>query len=378
MPLRLPKQSLKVDYYSKGVFLAFLTINKINSMIFFGNTMLGIAALVYSVLLFSLYSRPAPGGDANVGHAYAMIYGNLFLLACFAAATIAIGLSGGFQWVSGSGGGRFLKVTLGLLCIVLVLVASAMGQNEGPSGLRLILKFGAFALPALVLLAGAALLNEGLHERLPTQFAQWSLKGVAGLGALMVAGFLLQQTASRLAATIRHLSRDPNELSDFEQGILQKIDTCDLQKNMIFLMIHTDRNNNPIVREKAIAKVKTRPDWQEELVRRLDTGWAEDVFTFLASNEVDDKTLFPDAVRKGILQQATIIRERIRQGGSFRGLGFDRSVRKVLTTVEKYEGMGVDFRPAMQTLRDALNGPPEAAAATADCKEDLDKWLAKH
>jgi hypothetical protein len=56
-----------VDYYSKGVFLAFLTINKINSMILFGNMMLGIAALVYSVLLFSLYSRPAPGGDANVG-----------------------------------------------------------------------------------------------------------------------------------------------------------------------------------------------------------------------------------------------------------------------------------------------------------------------
>lgn len=378
MPLCLPKQALKVDYYSKGVFLAFLTINKINSVIFFGNTMLGIAALVYSVLLFSLYSRPAPGGDANVGHAYAMVYGNLFLLACFAAATIAIGSSGGFQWVGGSGNGRLLKVTLGLLCIVLALIVSAMVQNEGPSWLRLIFKFGAFALPAVVLLAGATLLNEGLRERLPTQFAQWSLKGVAGLGALMVAGFLLQQTASRLAATFRHLSRDPNELSDFEQGILQKIDTCDLQKNMIFLMIHTDRNNNPIVREKAIAKVKTRPDWQEELVRRLDTGWAEDVFTFLASNEVDDKTLFPDAVRKGILQQATIIRERIRQGGSFRGLGFDRSVRKVLTTVEKYEGMGVDFRPAMQTLRDALNGPPEAKEATADCKEALDKWLAKH
>ena len=92
-------------------------------------------------------------------------------------------------------------------------------------------------------------------------------------------------------------------------------------------------------------------------MRRLDTGWAEEVFRFLASNEVDDKTLFPDAVRKGILQQATIIRERIRQGGSFRGVGFEWSVKNVLTTVEKYEGMGVDFRPAMQTLRGALNGP---------------------
>ena len=241
-------------------------------MTFFGNTMLGIATLVYSILLFSLYSRSAPGGDANVGYYYTIVYGNLFLLACFAAATIAIGLSGGFQWVGGSGAGRFLRVTLGLLCIVLALGVSAMGQNEGPSWLRLIFKFGAFVLPTVVILSGATLLNEGLRERLPTHFAQWSLIGIAGLGALMVAGFLLQQTASRVSGIFRHLNRDPNELDDFEQGILQNIDTCDLQKNMIFLMVHTDRNRNPIVREKAIAKIKTRPDWQEELVRRLDTG----------------------------------------------------------------------------------------------------------
>ena len=74
----------------------------------------------------------------------------------------------------------------------------------------------------------------------------------------------------------------------------------------------------------------------------------------------------------------TIIRERIRQGGSFRGVRFDRSVNNVLSTVEKYEGMGVDFQPAIQTLRGALNGPPEADAAIADSKKALDKWLAKH
>jgi len=347
-------------------------------MIFFGNTMLGIAAVVYSILLFSLYSRSAPSGDASVGYSYAIIYGNLFLLACFAAVTVAIGSSGGFEWVGSSGSGRFLKVTLGLLCIMLVLGVSAMGQNEGPLWLRLIFKFGAFVLPTLVIFSGAALLNEGLRERLPTHFAQWSLTGIAGLGALMVAGFLLYQTASRMYTIFRHLNRAPNEMSSFEKGILQNIDTCDLQKNMIFLMVHTDRQRNPIIREKAIAKMKTRPDWQEELVRRLDTGWAEDVFTFLASNEVDDKTLFPDAVRKGILQQAIIIQERIQEGGSFRGMGFEGPVKKVLTTVEKYEGMGVDFRPAMQTLRNALNGPPEADKATADSKKALDKWLAKH
>lgn len=345
-------------------------------MIFFGNVMLGIAAFIYSILVFSLYSKPAPGGDASVGYAYAVIYGNLFLLASFAAATVAIGASGGFQWVGANW--RFLKVTLGLLCIVLILGVSAMGQNEGPPALRSIFKFCALVLPVVVILAGAALLNEGIRERLPTNFAKWSLTGVAGMGALLVAGFLLQNTASSLSSVFRHLTRDPNELSDFDQGILQNIDKCDLQKDMIFLMVHTDRDRNPIIRERAVAKVKTRPDWQEELVRRLDTGWAEEVFTFLASNEVDDKTLFPDAIRKGILQQATIIRERIRESRSFRGLGFDVAVRNVLTTVEKYEGMGVDYRPALQTLRDALNGPPESEEATAVGQRALDKWLAKH
>ena len=61
---------------------------------------------------------------------------------------------------------------------------------------------------------------------------------------------------------------------------------------MAHILVFTDANHDKEVRERAVAKVKTNPQWQQELCRLLENNGAIEAFFFLASNEVEDKNLF--------------------------------------------------------------------------------------
>jgi hypothetical protein len=146
----------------------------------------------------------------------------------------------------------------------------------------------------------------------------------------------------------------------------------------VLLLVHTDRQRNPLVRERAIAKIKSRADWQEELVRRLDSGWAEEVFTFLASNEVDNPALFPVAVEKGIFQVAQSIRERIPDCSTFYPDQYQSVTRNILETVDKMQDTGINYRPAVQDLRNAFDTPANVEKPAFNAQKMLDKWLKQH
>lgn len=165
------------------------------------------------------------------------------------------------------------------------------------------------------------------------------------------------------------------------QNHLNTIDSTDVMKNMVFLLVFTDANHDTDVRDRALAKIKSRVDWQEELARRLETDWAPEVFTFLASNEVDDKALFAEPVQKGAFIQARLIRESIRNCRGTYDLYSSRfawEAERVLRTLEKFEGMGLDYRPAVQEMRAALDEPTSFEKPKLECKSILDKWLKTH
>lgn len=343
-----------------------------------GNILLALAGITFLILTTQYYLKPMPGGDYGVGYAWGIIYLNLFFMVCLAGTTAIIGANGGFQWVADSGWSRFGWVSGGLLLIVVLLAVAGMGMNEGPAWMQLFFRILAFFMPVVLLVIGFGLNNPDLRQFLPPALVQWPLKIMSGMGALVVAGFVVQSFAPRIMATYRAITADPNELDSFQLGSLANIDSCDVQKDMVFLLVHTDKMRNPIIRERALQKMKTRPDWQEELVRRLDSGWAEEVFTFLGSNEVPDKSLFPEAVRKGILQQAKIFRDGIKDGRTFYPGQFGTEVRNVLNTVEQFQGMGVDYLPALRELRAALDTRANVEKPTFLCAKALDKWLSKH
>ncbi len=229
-------------------------------------------------------------------------------------------------------------------------------------------------LPLLLLASAAILLNDGWRSALPDLAYKLPLAIAIVFGVLAI-GWILKQGASNVTNRIQ-------AESDYEkwnyQNYLNNIDSVDVMKEIVFILGYTDANHYPEVRKHALAKIKSRPDWQEELVRRIQTDWAPEVFTFLASNEVDDKTMFAEPVREGLLIQAKLIRKDIRTAAYSSQLPsnqFFRKVERALQTADKFASLGIDYQPAVKEMRKALDEPCSIEKPNFKSTALLDVWL---
>lgn len=342
-----------------------------------GNFFLVVAALVYLSNCHLTYFRTMPGGDAGVGYAWAIIMGIGAFSICMAIVTAIIGWQGGFGWVAASTFPRWAVVLLGFL-VILVGNGFFMANEypgEMPVPLRVILRTIPALLPVLIMVGAGILLNANYAELSPKTYKLpiYSSLIISTIGVGFIFWHRIQNTAAVLKSRVAF--EDKNH-----QDRLDNIAKTDVTKDGVFLYVYTDANHDKAVREAALAKLKSRPDWQEELTRRLQNDWAPEAFNFLASNDVDDKSLFPESVRQGVLIQARLIRESIRQCRDKYDLyegRFTWEVDRVLRTVDKFVGMGVDFRPAIQELRNALDEKTSFEKPKLPAKDILDKWLKK-
>ncbi|MCC6412660.1 MAG: hypothetical protein IT270_13435, partial [Saprospiraceae bacterium] len=322
-------------------------------MTFLGNTLLIIAAFLYVMLLNAMYTRVPRGGDAVMGYAWGIIILNGALSVVLILAAVIAGTKNGFDWVSPNGANRFL-ITSGVLLGALVLTAlSALFKNEGgpvPVVLRL---YGAFApvlFPFILIAVGFILINPELRATLHPAVYRGPLVVLTTLTAVGIGGSLMgwmQLSQIRASEAVEYNKQREDKI---HQSHLDDIDNCDVSKNMVFILVFTDANHDQDVREKALAKIKSRTDWQQEMLRLLGCDWAPQAFTFLASNDVDDKQLFAEPVREGVLIQARLIRESIRKSyheSHFYPDLFFWEVERVLRSVDRFQETGVDYKPAV-------------------------------
>ena len=86
-------------------------------------------------------------------------------------------------------------------------------------------------------------------------------------------------------------------------------------------------------------------------------------------------------MEKGIWSQARLIRESIRRSSIPEHLyegQFSTEVRHALEAADQFQDQGVDFKPAVQELRNALEEPIGFEKLEFSCIKRLDKWLKKH
>ncbi|HMQ47504.1 MAG TPA: hypothetical protein PKA00_08920 [Saprospiraceae bacterium] len=341
-------------------------------MIIIGNVFLGLAALVAILLFNMMYLSTVPrGGDAVVGYAWSLIIGILVFSVSLAIVTAIIAWKGHFAWVGASSG----LIIIGFLLVMLGNGFFLLGEGVGdlPVPIRQVFKYLPAVLPVMLVLAAGVL----LHTE-PGAVPAALYKGPIYVG--LVLGIL-----ALLFIAVHYIRNDMAVIKSqqaFEDKIhqdhLNQIDTTDVSKDAVFLYVFTDANHAPDVRERALAKLKSRPDWQEELVRRLQNDWAPQAFIFLASNEVEDKSLFVEPIRQGILIQAKLIREDIRNCRGDYDLYSDRfswEIERLLRTVDKFQNIGANYKSEVQALRAALDEPTTFEKPRLRAVSLLDKWL---
>ncbi len=361
---------------------------KQTSMTVLGNIFLLLATFIYVFILsFAYGNKPPQSGDAAGGYAMGVVLFELAFLGCMVIAAVAVGWTGGFDWISSGKSAKWAIAFLGLLTIIFVAALSTLFKFEpvAPWSVRYLTGVAPAVFPAVLLLASAVLLNAPIREIIPVPAYKIPLMIVFGISLITCLAGLVELMLWQQQRTAGRIEAMQSDEERYHLQRLAEVAAADpmSENGLINILVFTDNNHRIELREKALAKIKSNPNWQQVLVEALQNENAPTVFTFLASNAVDDKTLFAEPVREGILNLADGIRRDIRRcshPSHFYADQFSWDIDRMLATVENFKDMGVDYLPAMREVRAALDepsDPPELKKVEFKVVSTLDWWLKK-
>lgn len=337
-----------------------------------GNILLFISSLVYIGLAYTILGKQPHSGDYAVSYGWTVLLLNALLVIFLTITTIIIAAKGGFSWVGPTASSRFFIVTIVLVAVLFTTAMCSILKNERgpvPAFIRSLCYFAPFIIPLLLIFASFILLN---GVEVSKAVYQYPLIAVSILGLVGLTAGISSWITDSIKKENRRMKKLKEDVDSNQQRMLGEIESCDVTKNILFILVFTDSNQEPVIREKAVAKIKTNPAWQQELVRILKTGWAPEAFTFLASNGVDSTGMFIDPIKEGILQQAKSVRESTRSSSHsshFYPELFLRETEKVLATADRFSN--TDYTPQIKELKAALEEPSALKGTKLLCVDYL-------
>jgi hypothetical protein len=343
--------------------MKFLNKKQMLGYFFFGLTCL----IVIGFTIFSA-SKPSLIGENAMGYGLGLAFFGLAFMISSLILTLCVGWKNGFDWVSDESFNRNLIVGLGWLCMAVATFACAAFKwewhGEFPQFLRWLAKSnGQTWIPLLMLVPYFFLLNEQTRANVSPQVYKIPLIIAFGLTVFMALGILfgwLRDSAKQQTEHIQQRSEDEKNRHD---QYLKKIAEHKPSDPIVFLMALTGRFHDADVRSAAVAKVKEKPDWEDKLIELLDNPtYYSEAYTFLDGNKVEHPEKFLKSLNNSILLMADEIQKSITDSNNlqdwhFEHLGIERLFRAI---DEQFSNKGMDFRPAVVKLHEALNTtPPE-------------------
>ncbi len=344
-----------------------------------GNLALIITTLCYFGLA-SMAGKPSPGGDAGVGHAFAIFFLFVGLVVGLIITTGIIFIKGDLEWVSTIPSLRNSLVVAGIASLLVMAFYTAMGEGGAPWIVKFLGKYTIVWLIPPVLVGGFMLLNPSLQTYVPRVVWQWPFKAILFVNilccALMVGEWLVRIPGNMVQRATARKSYDDTRRQEF----LAQIERNNPMTEMVLILVFTTKYQDKAVREAALSKIKTNPQWQEYLVDRLQTPWADEVFRFLADNDVENRKLFAEPIKTGIMMMAEKFKDSMERTHTFYDGQFYSETQAILQTIAQYQDFGVDYVPAVRKLRKALDTRLKSYqhAANLRCIPLLDAWLNKH
>lgn len=352
-----------------------------------GNTLLILTSLCLFGLI-NITSSPMPGGDRGMGY-------GLMLFFCGVGFAIFSGLlawnlsaRGHFDWISEAGSQRGWLVFFGWAALAAATFFSAAFRNEWHAGefpefLRWFSKSLAVVwLPLLLLWPAFWLLN--FRQDVVPNFVQISMKTGFVLSILMGLGLLfgMFRASAQNAANREADHKAQNDARHNEH--LRRIAEQKLSDPILNILALTGRFHDAEVRDAAIAKVKSHPDWEAELIRLLnETEWQSEVYQFIDGNAVDHPELFVEPIKTSLRWTAAEIKRRIKNANNLQDWHMEHfSIERCLRAIDEQFSKvpGADFRAEVRELLAALETPkPERFQKVNFTLTPVVKaWLKKH
>lgn len=348
--------------------------------------------ILITLLLFGLISitaSPIPSGDRGMG-------AGIFLFLCAAGFLLLTGLLAWnlgsrncFDWVKMADISRNGLVFIGWIAFSASTVASAAFKiewhdGEFPQYLRWLSQAqAAIWLPLLVLVPAFILLNFEREAGYVSDFVKIPMMTGFMLSVLMGLGLLFglfRANMQQQAAKIEYTKKQNDEQHDKHLAWIAEQKPTDPIVNILSL---TGRFHDRDVRDSAVAKVKSHPDWEAELIRLLsETEFDSQVYSFIDGNQVEHPEQFVEPINRSIHRIAGEIKSRIKDSNNLQDWHFEHfSLERLFRAIdEQFSLPGADYRPAVRELREALDTPrPERFKDVKFTVTPLvDNWLKKH
>lgn len=342
-----------------------------------------LAIVFYIGLLFLNYPRPNLSGDNAMGYGL----GLAFLGFGFALGSIGlfvglarVGVFGVF--VQDQFWKNFLAVILCISFVVTVFFSAALKWDnitEAVSFSPWLANMNSLIwFPLLIFLPSFLVLFLGKEPN----FAPAKIFFSAGFlfSLVFTAGLLVDWLVYQSKQQKEMISQIQSQDREQHDRYLQEIADLDSTQSILGILALTGKYHDAEVREAAVAKIKSRPDWESELIGILVSEYNYHyAYDFLDGNNVDNPALFTEPVRLSILQMAANIRTAIPNADNLQDWSFDHfGMERLLRVVDgQLAGQGMDFYPAILEVRKALDtAPPDRYKGVKyTVTPVLDKWL---
>ena len=301
-------------------------------------TTFAIAGWIWCPLVGTAFCAAVAQGKLDaVGWPRGFVYAAI-ILACVAIASVAV-------WIAAAASGL-----AGLIVMTGVILAALVCLNFSDSAWG---RYGLLGVMSLGLLAALAQIGVWLF---------WSQQGAA-----------------------RHVVAIEERTNDRDSAILEEVKTADAEKDFGMLLGHTGRFENRKIAALALEKVRSTARFDALMAETLRNGnYFRNGFKYLSDHDPAPaaKAELAGAVRDAVLLVGQSVREIMRQEYNPRGSQFVDDASEVIAVVGKFEGLGVDFSPAMREYRASIEEPGRSARYQEETLKDdlrsrkqLDQWL---
>jgi hypothetical protein len=336
-------------------------------------TILGYGALIGASLFYigmSLFnaSKPNLAGDNAMGYGLGLFFFGIGFAVCILTLAATLYLRGDFDWVSAHGGLRALFVFGGALALSATFLFCAMSKWGAEPSIPLFVAWigrnnGAVWIPLLALIPAFLLLNGELRASVPPAAYQVPLTIAFGISAIIALGLVKNWFVEENRQQIARIEGMQQDAKKQHNRYHQEIKAFKTSDNILTIIAFTGRFHDEDVRTAALAKIKSKPDWEDELLAILESpDYFSEAYTFLDGNAVDHPERFAEPLRQSIFRLADEIHNRIKDSNNLQDWHFDHfGIERLFRAIdEQFADSGVDYVPAVQALQKALNTrPPE-------------------
>lgn len=344
-----------------------------------GNLLLALTTLAYLALAMMNLQKTNATGERLVGWALISFVLIAIYVLCSLLLTISVASRGGFDWLSTSSSTRklltallWLAMTIGVVFCSMLSTEFSLDRTTGiVRAISMPVYFGSLWLPLLMLIPYAILINPEWRQSVAPAIYKVPLLIAGSLGLIIV---LAPKIIQATGITVPQQSSEDWYYKNLTQSIPSETN--------FDVLIQYVKDEDERIRSMAASKIKENPDWEKNLIQKLDRTdeyghydyyWA---YMFMDQNKLPNPDRFIDPVNRTIPAISAAVKRALEKSFLYTGDLTLLNIDVVCRVLEaQFNDSSHVFRPHMLELLQALEAPP---VNTSEMSEDFHQLLSSY